>query len=272
MEYRKARDCNDCPRCGHPHENTLHVLRCGHIDSRKKWRRGVKDLRKWLVQRQTDESLVEGLMQTLKKFNKPGNFDSFIPDGIKEEVKQCFEAQARIGWTGFLEGMLVTQWAEFQDRHYKNQGSRKSGHRWAVELSKRLWRLVFSMWDHRNNVLFSKQKVDKLSGIDKVKRAIAEERRRGIGTLDPSFKPYFELSTETFSKMKSINLRRWLSLIRQAREDQGVEYADEFSTSFALRDWIGLAVLPTHLRNHQQRQERRRQEGQLRRLCTGYRD
>ena len=36
--------------------------------------------------------------------------------------------------------------------------------------------------------------------------------------------------------------------------------------------WIGLALLPQHLRNHQQLQERRRQEGQLRRLRTGYRD
>ena len=272
MEYRKARDCNDCPRCGHPHENTLHVLRCRHIDSRKKWRRGIKELRKWLLQRQTEEKLVEGLIQTLKQFNKPGNFDSFIPNGLNEDAQRCFEAQAKIGWTGFLEGMLVNQWAEFQDIHYKKRGSRKSGHRWAVELSKKLWRLVFSMWDHRNNALFAKGKVDKLSGIDKVKTAIAEERSRGIGTLDPSFRPYFALSTETFAKMKSINLRRWLSLIRQAREDQGIEYADEFSTSFALRDWIGLALLPQHLRNHQQLQERRRQEGQLRRLRTGYRD
>ena len=177
-----------------------------------------------------------------------------------------------IGWTGFLEGVMTTKWAEFQDSIFKKRGSRKSGHRWAVELSKQLWRLVFSMWDHRNSVLFAKDKVDKMSGIDKVKRAISEERARGVGTLDPSFRPYFALSTDAFSKMKSINLRRWLSLIRQAREDQGIEYADEFSTSFALRDWIGLAVLPMHLQNHQQRQERRRQEGKLRRLRTGYRD
>ena len=272
MEYRKARDCNDCPRCGHSHENTLHVLRCRHIDSRKKWRRGIKDLRKWLYQKQTEEQLAEGLIQTLRQFNKPGDFESFIPSGLKDDLKSCFEAQAMIGWTGFLEGMMTTKWAEFQDSIFKKRGSRKSGHRWAVELSKQLWKLVFSMWDHRNSVLFAKDKVDKMSGIDKVKRAISEERARGVGTLEPSFRPYFALSTDAFSKMKSINLRRWLSLIRQAREDQGIEYADEFSTSFALRDWIGLAVLPMHLRNHQQRQERRRQEGKLRRLRTGYRD
>ena len=272
MEFRNARDCNNCPRCGHSHENTLHVLRCRDKDSRRQWRRGIKKIKKWLIQSQADENLTDGLIQTLKQFNKTGNFDSFIPSNLPSHLKSCFESQAKIGWTGFLEGMLSSKWATVQDRAFKNRGSKKSGRKWAVELSKQLWRLVFSMWDHRNNVLFATSKLDELSGIAKVKQAIAEERARGLGTLDPSFRPYFALTTESFSKMKSINLRRWLSLIRQAREDQGTEYADEFSTSFALRDWIGLAVLPTHLRNHQQRQARRRQEGQLRRLRTGYRE
>ena len=35
MAFRKARDQNNCPRCGCEHENTLHVLRCPARESKK---------------------------------------------------------------------------------------------------------------------------------------------------------------------------------------------------------------------------------------------
>ena len=75
---------------------------------------------------------------------------------------------------------------------------------------------VFFMWDHRNEVLFLEDKVDRLSSLENIKEAVAQERRLGIGNLDMVFEPYFQLSSSAFSKMKSIGLRRWLSMIRQA--------------------------------------------------------
>ena len=222
--------------------------------------------------RNTDPRLIRGIEKVLRQFNKDGDFDSHIPGDLTTELRECFTAQAHIGWVGFLEGIISTKWATYQNLYYKKIGSRRSGSRWATDLSKQLWKGVFAMWDHRNNALFATDTLDRMSGIDKVKLAITYERNIGLGTLDDSFSPYFDLPTASFKKMKSINLRRWLSLIRQARKEQGYEYADEFVTSFALRDWIGLAVLPQHLRNHQQRQDRRHQEMTLRRLRTGYRD
>ena len=272
MAFRKARDCNDCPRCGNPHEDTLHVLRCAHINSRKTWRKGVKELCKWMRNRKTDPSLISALGKTLRQFNKPGQFDVYIPKGLRPELKRCFRSQARIGWTGFLEGLLSKEWAAYQERYYKRKHSRRSGTRWAVELSKNLWKLVFTMWDHRNNTLFSQGKIDTLSGIHKVKQAISREREIGIGTLDLSYTPYFSLPTSSFTKMKAINLRRWLSLIRQAREAQGHIYTDEFGTSAALREWIGLTVRPEHLQHHQRRQVQRQQQKELYSIRTGYRD
>ena len=224
------------------------------------------------MKRHSDPALIEAVITVLRQYNKPGDFDIFVPRGLQPDLKECVQAQARIGWTGFLEGLLSSHWAKYQQRYYKSIHSQRSGVRWATELSKQLWQLVFTMWDHRNNALFDKDTVDKLSGLEKVRRAIAMERRIGLGNLDQSFAPYFNLPTSSFTTMKAINLRRWLSLIRQARENKGYNYTDEFDTSAALRAWIGLTVKPQHHQHNQRRQERQRQQAQLHCLRTGYRE
>ena len=111
---------------------------------------------------------------------------------------QCIAAQALIGWTVFLEGLMSIQWVAIQDRFYKEIGIRRSGTRWAIDLSKELWILVFSMWDHHNKVLFLSDKVDKLSELDKIKVAVTQEWHLGLGNLDIAFKLYFQLSSLAF--------------------------------------------------------------------------
>ena len=271
MDFRKARDQNNCPRCGCEHENTLHVIRCPARESKKIWKRQVKKLCRWMEGKHTHKEIQANLKLVLRNFIKSENFESYIPPGLSEDIHTCFKAQSEIGWTGFLEGILSVKWATTQDDFYKSIGSRRSGQRWATDLSKQLWKMIFSMWDHRNAVLFESGKIDEMSGIQKVKRAIARERRIGLGNLDRGFIPYFQISTQTFQSMKPIGLRRWFSMIRQAREDRGYVYSDEFVTSFPLRDWVGLSVLPQHLVQHQEKEQQRRQQALLRQIRTGYR-
>ena len=109
-----------------------------------------------------------------------------------------------------------------------------------------------------------------MNGLDKVKQAIATERSLGLGTLDPSFAPYLQLPSTAFDNMKSIGLRRWLSLIRQAREEKGYTYTDEFATSIPLRAWVGLAKYTPNTQNQQQQQGRRRTHIPLQFTRTGY--
>ena len=267
MEFRQARDTNDCPRCGHSEETTLHVLRCRAKSSRKHWRKGIRSLEKWMRHKKTDPTIRRALAHSLRQFNKPHqNFDTYIHTNLCGEALECFWAQADIGWTGFLEGLLSNKWAPLQEQYFRYLNLRRSGLRWAIELSKQLWKLVFSMWDHRNSLLFNTNKIDDLSGIQKVKIAVEQERNLGLGTLDPSFLPYLSLTHTSFSKMTSLDLRRWLSLIRQAREEKMHTYNDELATSKPLRAWVGLSD-QTPSRDHS---SRRRQLNQIRFIRTGY--
>ena len=242
MGLRSARKETSCPCCGHPMETTIHVIRCQALSSRQQWRKGLRTLNTWMTSHQTDPEIQAAIFFALRQFNKDGEYDTFLDDTIPTgDIRNCATAQSHIGWSGFLEGLLSPKWAQAQQLFYHRTGSRRTGTRWATGLSKELWKLVFSMWDHRNTVLFSKGKIDELSGIKVVREAIVLEQRLGLGLLDPAYLPYLKLSTAAFSKMKSIDLRRWLSLIRQAREETGYQYADELVTSPALRDWVGLS-------------------------------
>ena len=242
MELREARDNNECPRCGCSTETTLHVLRCPARSSRRHWNQRLRLLEKWMRKSRTAPEIQEAIYTVLKNFPQLGEGSRVSTD--TPAIRKCVVAQRKIGWTGFLEGFLSPYWATIQERHFRLLGFRRSGLKWAIGLSTQLWLFVFSMWDHRNSILFQQGKVDELSGIQKVKKAIIRERALGRGSLDSSFESFLSLPQSSFNQMKPIDLRRWLALIRNAREQAGHDYADEFSTSKALRSWIGLPDSP----------------------------
>ena len=163
---------------------------------------------------------------------------------------------------------MTPQWAIQQEKHFQSKDQRQTGKRWAVGLSNQVWKLVYSMWEHRNEVLFTTTKVDELSGIHIVKRAILRERSMGLGNLDSSYKPYLSIPLSSFSKMKSIDLQRWLCLVRQAREDAGMIYNDEITTDKALCGWVGLDRQPQESQHRQQGQRKLRK--QLSFVQSGY--
>ena len=221
-------------------------------------------------QHQTRMDIRLAIGASLRNFNKGKDYDTFNPPLLSQDLGPCLKAQQNIGWVGFLEGFFSPMWAAQQEQYFRSKDQRRSGHRWAVGLSKQLWKLVFSMWEHRNEVLFTTTKVDDLSGIRIVKRAILRERTLGLGSLDPSYKPYLSLPLSSFSKMKSIDLRRWLCLIRQAREESGMIYNDEITSDTALREWVGLDRKPQESQHRQQ--GTRKQCKKLSFIRTGYLD
>ena len=222
-----------------------------------------------------DPEIVRALVEVLRNYNRNHDFETYTSSLPPRHVPQCLESQIRIGWTGFLEGLLSREWSIQQSSYYLTQGSRQSGDRWAVELSKRLWKMVFAMWDHRNQALFETDQVEAMNGLAPLKAAISRELEIGTRGLDPSFQPYFTITSETFSKMSPLSLRRWFALIHQARKDSGYLYNDDFRRTQALRDWVGLTNSPSDptltLEEATQRRQRR-QQIETRQLCTGYQE
>ena len=159
---------------------------------------------------------------------------------ICDSVRNCFRRQARLSWTQFLQGFLSTEWAETQQEYYRSKGSRKTGRRWAVNLSKQLWRIIFGMWNHRNQEMFSEEKVNQLSGEELLKRAIQRELAAGLQGLSPLYSNYFRTDTRRMFEKPVSYMKQWLVIIRRGRMENGTRYTDEIERNEIVREWIGL--------------------------------
>ena len=190
----------------------------------------------------TRPNITRSIYHVLRRFGSTVEFNTYIPSGYEEPIQQCLNAQSHLGWTGFLEGLLTTDWAALQQQYYESQESRKTGRGWAIGLSTQVWRMVFAMWQHRNNCLHTSETLARLSGIEQVDIVIKDERALGISTLDPIYAPYFQQPTANLLKLSSTKRRKWLALIRHARESTGHTYTDEIATQDSLHRWIGLRV------------------------------
>jgi hypothetical protein len=58
--------------------------------------------------------------------------------------------QDRLGWEAAFEGKWHVGWAEVQETYFRFIGSKRSGKRWLVALTKKLWLTAWDMWEDRN--------------------------------------------------------------------------------------------------------------------------
>ena len=240
MLRRGYRDSGLCPCCNIAFESRLHLLQCPSVESRKVWDRGRKKVRKWLKVNDTDPGITSSICKLLRRIPKLSKLHTYTPSSSDPQIQRCLNAQTHLGWIQFMEGIFTTDWAATQHSYFQSIQSRRTGHRWAVGLSTQLWRLTFSMWDHRNQVLHNTTASDHLQGLDVVKTAIVQELSLGLDTLDTIYTSYFSISSTSVQTMKSVDARNWLTLIRRAREASGYIYNDHISASKALQKWIGL--------------------------------
>ena len=216
------------------------MIQCPHPLARIEWDRLIEELQGWMRKVDTHPAIRAGISQVLWNYGGAGsNIETFIPPQIEASVRRCFTRQSRLGWTQFLQGILSHSWAKTQDEYYKSRGSRKQGRRWAVNLSKQLWRMVFGMWDHRNTEMFT-DRVNALSGEDQMKQAIRRELHRGLGNLSPIYSNYFRTNTKTLFGKPVRVMKQWLVVIRRGRIAQGYRYEDEIGASIEIQEWIGL--------------------------------
>ena len=240
MLRRGYRDSGMCPCCNTAFESRLHLLQCPSATSRQAWARGRKKVRKWLKVNDTDPGLTSSICKFLRRLPQITHLHTYTPSASNPQIQKCLNAQTHLGWIQFMEGIFTTDWSATQHSYLQSIQSRRTGHRWAVGLSTQLWRLTFSMWDHRNQVLHNTTASDSLQGLDVVKTAILQELSLGLDTLDTIYTSYFSISSSSVQTMKSVDARNWLTLIRRAREASGYLYNDRISASKALQKWIGL--------------------------------
>ena len=67
------------------------------------------------------------------------------------------------------------EWARVQQEYYQWIGIQRSGKRWVTALIKKLWQILWDIWDNRNDFLHKTQMAADLSGAVSLAKAIQEE-------------------------------------------------------------------------------------------------
>jgi len=73
LQRRNYQEHSLCPRCGEQDETTKHVIRCQAVDTRQRWKTGIKAIRQWFITTSTEPDLQHAIFQRLEEWcnNKP---------------------------------------------------------------------------------------------------------------------------------------------------------------------------------------------------------
>jgi hypothetical protein len=203
---RKAKSTDQCPLCQQV-ETVPHVLMCQDTRAQQQWESSIDELKRWMKSKDTDPSIITELCDGLNTWRIYGNIPVEITDNFGT-------SQHAIGWNGVVEGIFSTQWELRQHSYFQEKAYRRSGFKWQVELCKRIWRIPWDMWQHRNSVEHAN---DQQKILHQLNGDIQDELTRGNdndpdidGFLQEAAQPHFQDRTLAFQK-------RWLKGIRALR-------------------------------------------------------
>jgi len=92
-----------CPRCNHPLEDKVHILKCHAPMAKEKWTNSVAALQQWMKEAGTDPLLITLLISQLQAWynNAPLSTDT---------IPLIDQQQSAIGWDQLVNGWLSKAW------------------------------------------------------------------------------------------------------------------------------------------------------------------
>jgi hypothetical protein len=144
---------NQCPHCQHPDESIDHVWLCpSRTESNKKI---VNEFLQFLEKENTYPEIITAFGIALNHWFRIKQ--KFTPEDRKHHLWETIEKQRDIGWKYFVRGLLINDWACWQERH----DPQKLGDSWSASIS--AWWITQSrkIWTQRNDKLHQHTKDNK---------------------------------------------------------------------------------------------------------------
>jgi hypothetical protein len=235
LQKRRHRIFNRCPRCNNWGEDRLHVAVCWDIRAAIIHKNYLSTLRQLLLSTSTKPEIIEFIIEGLTKFFRQPQ----TPQSNNSNVIWQQE-QWSIGWLNFLSGFIGKEMVLIQQAHYKALGRRNKGKQWASKLIVHNWHLLYKLWLGRNEVLHHKEMIHSLSGATLLDIEVEREYDAGYMDLPLTVHKWFQMS-KTQLLGKSVEYKKgWLLIVRTVRESLNIAEYSIFSSSRALRKWVGL--------------------------------
>ena len=233
MQRRRQRVFNRCPRCHQWGEDRLHIVVCWDVRANIVWKHQMETLTKLLAQEYTDPDIQQFLTHGLHEFKRHPHQTTTATPTWRTEILQ-------IGWLNVLSGFLGQSLVQRQENYYKRLGMRRSGMNWASKLIQHFWQMIYQLWLNRNEVLHKREEIDALSGSALLDIEIEREYDIGCQDLPASVHKWFYMSKDQLLSQSVDYKKGWLLLIKTVKESMQISDYSIFTSSRALRRWVGL--------------------------------
>jgi hypothetical protein len=114
------------------------------------WKTELDKLLAWLVKLDTDPEIMDVLIGNLRHCFLSVEAQSTV---LTNWIRIGLQRQQEIGWVNFLEGFILWDWQELQQKYYSSICSLHTGQRWHHVLLNRLWDIAWKLWEHRNHAM-----------------------------------------------------------------------------------------------------------------------
>jgi hypothetical protein len=102
------------------------------------------------------------------------------------------------------------------------------------------WQLLFQLWTGRNEVLHQKEIINSISGAALLDIEIEKLYDEGYTDLPQTAKKWFKLQKSELLEKSTEYKKGWVLIVRTIRESLHIAEYSIFSSSKALRNWVGL--------------------------------
>lgn len=238
MHERKEWHSPDCPlSCGCTGEDSFHVLHCNKLNST--WDALAAILHEWGRKAGAAPGLIPTMTGAISNWRSapdatpPTHCSPAVPAKSRPQYEEALQAQNKIGWKGFLLGMISPCWADIQDAHFKAKASRRSGNVFAACLIRKLWDATWDLWQARNHLRKSGLSANQIRLVPMLHSRLSHHHRQGMRGLPPWYALLFRCS---LSLLLSKSLRQqlaWFEAVASARTSNARRTADSIRPDLA---------------------------------------
>ena len=219
---------DNCPRCGQPHETTAHLLQCKGNGVELVWQDELQKLTEWMETQNLHPEIRSIIINHLQQWriNQPLTYTPSNPT-----LQQALYEQTHIGQLQFLDGFWSRKFETCQKKHLSNIKSLQSSQLLLSKTQRRIWKVAWILWEHRNNFLHDRNKSFHPKEIKDIQREIECEWKKGLSFLSKKYTPLFSRSLQQLLELSHINKLHWLATVWTAREIHNPVYLYENTES-----------------------------------------
>ena len=151
----KYQEHDNCPRCSQQNEHVSHLLQCQGPGVELLWQDEIDKLHNWMKTQNIHpeiQSIILNYLHSWRNQQQP----TYLPSN--PTLQNALQEQRHIGHLQFLEGFWSHKFHTCQKTHLNNINSVQSSQLLLSKTQRRIWKIAWASWEHRNNFLHDRNK------------------------------------------------------------------------------------------------------------------